>query len=89
MARYYRNPKNSLGTKKEELTRSYNALVHAVKQTFSGETWQALFPGHAGITEQEAEYIVREIATDMHPELLDFFPSVHKSLSKPKKILAK
>ena len=89
MARYYRNPKNSLGTKKEELTRSYNALVHAVEQTFSGETWQALFPGHAGITEQEAEYIVREIATDMHPELLDFFPSVHKSLSKPKKTLAK
>ena len=85
MARYYSNPINSLGRKKEELDIAYNALVKAVHTTFSGDTWQAIFPGHSGITEQEAEYIVREIATDIHPELLDFFPSAHSTLSTEKK----
>lgn len=86
MARYYSNPINSLGRKKEELDKAYNALVKSVHTTFSGDTWQAIFPGHSGITEQEAEYIVREIATDIHPELLDFFPSVHGAASTGKKV---
>ncbi len=82
MARHYRNPKNRLSGKRDNLHETYNSLVSAVHKTFSSETWTALFPGHAGITEQDAEYIVREIAVDLHPELLDFFPSVHNQVSK-------
>lgn len=89
MARHYRNPKNKLSGKRDVLYETYNNLVSAVHKTFSSDTWQALFPGHPGISEQDAEYIVREIAVDLHPELLDFFPSVHNQVSKWKKVLHK
>lgn len=89
MAQFYRNPKNKLSGKKSQLDQAYNSLVRAVHKTFSWETWQAIFPGHPGIDEFEAEYIVREIATDMHPELLEFFPTAKRDLSWVKKTMHK
>lgn len=87
MLEFYRNPRNKLSGKREELDRAYNALVSAVQKTFSGETWKAIFPGHSGIDDHMAEYIVREIATDMHPELVDFLPTAKSGTTGVKKNL--